>query len=115
MRGLFNRLQDEIDAREQQKGLSPIDLLDLPTELAAVIKKIVRKHGMSLPQIAKELDQSLEKTQKILDELVEKSYVRRVEVKEEIWDKAHFGRKAERKLSLGVWSALDGLMEQEEK
>lgn len=115
MAGLFNRLQDEIDARDQGEGLSPIDLLDMPEALAEVINHIIRKNGMKLEDIAEELGDTIEKTQNTLDELVEKGYVRRVEVKEEIWYKAQFGRKADKTLSMSIWSALDGVVEDEEK
>ena len=115
MGGLFDRLQDEIDSREQPDGLSPIDLLDMSPALAAVIQQIIRKNGMKLDQIATALDQSPQETQKALDELVEKGYVRRVEVKEDIWYKAHFGRKADKTLHDSVWAALDNIVEDEDK
>jgi DNA-binding MarR family transcriptional regulator len=115
MAGLFNRLQDELDSREQQDGISPIDLLDLPPALATIIKQIVRKNGMKLADIAKALNQSPEKAQKALDELVDKGYVRRVEVKEDIWYKAFFRRKADKPIGSGVWAALDGLVEEDDE
>ena len=115
MAGLFNRLQDELDAREKGEGLSPIDLLDMPEPLTAIINQIIRKNGMKLEDIAEELGQSPKATKKTLDELVDKGYVRQVEVKEELWYKAQFGRKADKTLSLSIWSALDGVVEDEEK
>ena len=116
MAGLFNRLQDEINARDTGAGLSPIDLLDMPESLATVVNHIIRKNGMKLEDIAAELEQSVEDTQTMLDELVTKGYVRRVEVgDEEIWYKAQFGRKADKALSLSTWSALDGVVEDEEQ
>jgi hypothetical protein len=108
MAGLFDRLQDEIDSQDQP-GISPIDLLELPSALAKVIREIIRKNGMKLADIATALEQSQEETQKALDELVEKGFVRRVEVKDELWYKARFGRKADKKLDKDLWSALDGL------
>jgi len=114
MAGLFDRLQDEINSREQPGGLSPIDLLDLPPTLASVIQKIIRKNGMKLEEIATALDQSPEETQRVLDQLVDKSYIRRVEVKHELWYKAYFGRKADKTLHRSVWSALDGLVGKED-
>jgi DNA-binding MarR family transcriptional regulator len=110
--GLFDRLQDEIDAHGQQEGLSPIDLLDLPPGLAAIVKKIVRRNGMSLTDIARELDQKVADAQAVLDELVAKKLMRKVEVNGEVWYKAHFARKADKKLSTGVWSALDNLLDE---
>ena len=53
-------------------------------------------------------------SQKALDEMVDKGYVRRIEVKNEFWYKAHFGRKADKKLHHSVWSALDQVIEEEE-
>jgi len=115
MGGLFDRLQDEIDSRDEPGGLSPIDLLDMSPALAAVIQQIIRKNGMRLDQIAAALDQSPQETQKVLDELVKKGFVRRIEVKEELWYKAHFGRKADKTLHQSVWAALDNVVEDEEQ
>ena len=108
--GLFNRLQDEIEARDSGKGLSPIDLLDMPEATATVINKIIRKNGMRLTDMAAELGQSPEETQNTLDSLVTKGYIRRIAVKNEVWYKAQFGRKADKVLSLSIWSSLDDVM-----
>jgi DNA-binding IclR family transcriptional regulator len=113
--GLFDRLQDEIDARGRQEGLSPIDLLDMSPGLAAIAKKIVRRNGLSLAEIATEMGQTPEEAQAVLDELVSKGLVRKVEVSGEIWYKAHFARKADKKLSTGVWNALDNLLDQSQE
>lgn len=115
MAGLFDRLQDELDSREQSDGLSPIDLLDLPPKLTAVIQQIVRKNGMKLDEIAAALEQNVDETQETLDELVGKGFVRRIEVKGELWYKAKFGRKADKIVHQSVWSALDGLIEEEDQ
>lgn len=113
MSGLFDRLQDEINARGEPEGLSPIDLLDLPVELAAIVKKIVRRNGMPLTEIAEDLQQTPEAAIATLAELVQKKFMRRIEVKGEIWYKAQFARKPDKKLSQGVWSVLDNLLDQE--
>lgn len=109
MSGLYQRLQGEIEAREGGAGLSPIDLLDMPQALAEAINRIIRNNGMRLHEVAQELNQTLDETKAILDQLVTKGFARRIEVKNEIWYKAHFGRKADKVLSLGIWSALGGL------
>ncbi len=115
MAGLFNRLQDEIDARDENIGLSPIDLLDMPEALATVINRIIRKNGMNLEAIAKELGQPIEDTKATLDKLVDKGFVRRIEVRDETWYKAQFGRKADKVLSTTIWSSLDDVVEEEHK
>lgn len=111
MSGLFDRLQGEIEARERQEGLSPIDLLDLPPALATITKKIVRKNGMSLTDIAEEMGKPPEEAAAMLEELVVKGFMRRVEVSDEIWYKAFFARKPDKKLTSGVWSALDNILD----
>ena len=115
MAGLFDRLQREIETQEESKGLSPIDLLDLPPDLAPIIRQIVRKNGMELTEIAETLGQTLDEAQKMLDELVEKKYIRRVEVQQKLWYKAQFGRKADRPVDKTVWSVLNSMIEQEEE
>jgi hypothetical protein len=113
MGSLFDRLQDEIDSRENQEGISPADLLDMPPGLAAVVKQIVRRNGMNLHDVAELLNETPEAAQKTLDDLVKKGYVRKVQVKDQVWYKAHFGRRRSR-LSSDIWSALDEAVESEE-
>jgi DNA-binding MarR family transcriptional regulator len=114
MGSLFDRLQDEIDSRENQDGISPADLLDMPAGLAIVVKQIVRRNGMKLSEVAELLDESPEAAQKMLDDLVTKGYVRQIEVKDEVWYKAYFGRRRSR-LSSDFWSALDDAVDQDDK
>jgi len=113
MGSLFDRLQDEIDSRDSQEGISPADLLDMPAGLAIVVKQIVRRNGMKLSEVAELLDESPEAAQKMLDDLVAKGYVRQIDVKGVVWYKAHFGRRRSR-LSSDIWSALDDAVETEE-
>jgi predicted ArsR family transcriptional regulator len=115
MSNLFDRLQDEINSQESQEGISPVDLLDLPASISKIIKKIIRRNGMKLEEIAQELDQSVEQAKESLDELVAKGYVRQVEVKEVIWYKARFAQKRNRTLSAGFWSALGTLTDSDEE
>ncbi len=105
--GLFERLQDEIKARDNVGGLSPIDLLDMPEAVAAIINAIVRNNGLQLNKIAELVNLPENQTQKLLDELLEKNFVRKVQVKDKIWYKAQFKRKAEGNNRTGIWSVLD--------
>jgi hypothetical protein len=109
MTNLFNRLQDEIDARNRQDGLSPIDLLDMPETLASVINIIIRKNGATVDYVSDILDQPTEATKTMLADLVAKGFVREVVVKNQIWYKASFGRKPDNVGTSGLWSMLDEL------
>jgi DNA-binding MarR family transcriptional regulator len=111
MAGLFNRLQDEIDARNKQDGLSPIDLLDMPEAMASVVNVIIRNNGATLSTISELVGQSPDVTKPLLEDLVDKGFVRVVNVKDQVWYKASFGRKADNSGSSGLWSMLDELTE----
>ncbi|MCB9102560.1 MAG: hypothetical protein H6632_23695 [Anaerolineales bacterium] len=114
MGGIFDRLQDDLDARNNKKGLSPVDLLDMPQDLADLINQIIRRNGMKLEDVAQNLNQSIEKAEQTLDKLVEKGYIRRVKVKQEVWYKAQFGRKADKVVSDNIWSKLDNIFKDEQ-
>jgi predicted ArsR family transcriptional regulator len=109
MSGLFDRLQDEIEANESGAGISPVDLLDLPQEIATVIKQIIRRNGMKLAQVAEALQKPPAEVQEMLDELVSKGSVRQVQVKGEIWYKARFAKKRSRSRTSDFWRTLDVL------
>lgn len=110
MSELFERLQEELKTLKQRDGLSPSDLLGLPPALAAILRKIMRQNGMKLAEIATEVNQPPENTQKFLDELVDKGYLRQVQGKQEVVYKANFGDKKARRSqdrTRDIWSALD--------
>jgi len=111
MAGLFERLQEEIDSQDQQKGLAPTDLLDLSPALSNIIKQIVRQNGMPLVDLAAELDQPADEVKVLLAELVKKGFVRQVQVKNEVWYKAYFKRRPGKAGTTIVWSMLDKLVE----
>lgn len=115
MAGRPDRLQGELDAPDQNNGLSPIDLLDIPEGLAAVVNRVIRSKGMKAEDIAKEIGKSDLEARQLLDDLVEKGYLRRVELDAEIWYKVQFGRKADKALSQHLWSALDSAADEEER
>jgi class 3 adenylate cyclase/tetratricopeptide (TPR) repeat protein len=109
-----NRLLDSYDVWLQkfvtavlQLGMSTIDLLDMPASHSKIINKLARKHQMSLSDVAEALKQLPAEIQPILDELVEKGHIKQTTIRNEVLYKARFARKAKKKLSADVWSALD--------
>ena len=71
--GLFDRLQDEIDARGRQEGLSPIDLLDLPPGLATNCQKNCPPKWDEPDRNCRGHGPDLDEAQAVLDELVPKA------------------------------------------
>jgi DNA-binding MarR family transcriptional regulator len=116
MSEVLEQLNDAVDALPAQDGLSPSGLLELPSELANIIRQLVRSNGMSLSEIAITLNHAPEGIRRILDTLVEKGYIRRIKIQQEFWYKARFKRKADKISSPErgqVNSLLDDLIHEE--
>ncbi len=90
-----------------QLGMSTIDLLDMASTESEIINKLVRKSTMTLPEIAEAVQKPLSQVEIILNELVEHGHVKAIMSKQQVFYKARFSRKSEKKLSSELWSALD--------
>ncbi|MBN1810493.1 MAG: MarR family transcriptional regulator [Anaerolineae bacterium] len=104
--GIFNRIQKEIDARDQQEGISPADLLDLPPALRRLMNRITRGGEITVEAAAEQLEETPANARQMLNSLVEKGYLEREE-REEGWVyRTRFARKRGRDIPAGIWSAL---------
>jgi len=88
-------------------GMSTIDLLDMPTEQSELVNKLTRKRRMTVAQLAEFLQKPVTQVQLMLNDLMKKGHVKQIKIKGQVWYKAQFARKAKKKLSSEVWSALD--------
>lgn len=105
--GMFNRIQNEIEAREKQEGISPADLLELSPPLRRLISHITREGDMTIATVAEHLGEPLAETRKLLDGLVEKGYLEREKRQEDWVYRTRFARKRGRDIPVGIWSALE--------
>jgi predicted ArsR family transcriptional regulator len=104
--GIFDRVQKEIDARDKQEGITPADLLDLPSSLRRLMNRITRGGEITVEAAAELLDETPANARQMLNALVEKGYLERVE-KDEGWIyRTRFARKRGREIPAGMWSAL---------
>jgi DNA-binding MarR family transcriptional regulator len=106
MASLFDRLQSEIEARQRVKGITPADLLDLSPELRRIINMIMRQKEMGLAEIVFELDMRPSEARGLLDTLVEKGYLKAIEVEGELRYKTFFALRRGREMPLNVWDSL---------
>lgn len=56
MSSLFDKLQNELDIREKQGGITALDLTELPAPLRKVMRTMLRKIELSKPEIAELFD-----------------------------------------------------------
>jgi DNA-binding MarR family transcriptional regulator len=104
--GIFDRVQKEIDARDKQEGITPADLLDLSSALRRLMNRITRGGEITVEEAAELLEETPANARQMLNALVEKGYLERVE-KEEGWVyRTRFARKRGREIPAGIWSAL---------
>ena len=89
-----------------QRPASPVDLLTLPAESLALVRIIMRRPKLNLDQIAAKAKQSPEKVQSILNDLLDRGYIRQIETDEFPVFQANFERKREKPSSVDIWSAL---------
>ena len=109
--GLFNRLQGELDARERSQGLRMSDLLVLPEALAGVLQWMLRQGGVTLTDVTAFLDQDETAARTVLATLVEKGFVREIEMRGETTYRVRLAPVRGRKLPEGLWQALDDKVE----
>jgi hypothetical protein len=111
-KSLFDRLQGELEARDKAAGLSMADLLELPETLRLLVNWIMRQREVNLSQAAAFLGQDEAASQTLLATLVEKGFVRELQVRGELCYRVRLAPKRKREVSLDVWRALDDRLEE---
>lgn len=112
--GIFDRIQGELEGKEQQEGITPADLLELSAPLRKLLRRIIRHGHITADEAAEHLQESPANTGKMLDKLVEKGYLEREAQKEGWVYRIRFGHKRGRQLPAGIWSALGQRIKEEE-
>jgi hypothetical protein len=104
--GLFDRLQDELERRERSEGVSPLDVLELPEDLRAVLQLIARRGAMTAREVAADTGAELEPTQALLASLEQKGFLRVTDATGEPTYKRYLGHRRARTVPLNIWDAL---------
>ena len=106
MDGIWGRVQAEVEAREGRKGMSPYDLLELPKEQRALMRKLLKQRIISLHDAAAELQQSDAEAARTLSDLVEKTFLVEFEKQGEKHYKILMARKEGKELPFNIWDEL---------
>ena len=70
----FADLQRQLAGLASVKGITPVDILQLPDSLTPAVRKMMR-HGLTLAELADELDLPLDQARRVGDVLVEKGFL----------------------------------------
>jgi len=117
MSKLFDRLQKELDGRQEEAkdGISVLDIVDLPTSLRKIMRFVLRKTKLAYTysEIAAEMKgfdrQELDQT---LAALVKQDWLIRFGEDENATYKVNLSRKRGSALGANFWSAIDKKIEE---
>lgn len=114
MSGLFDRLGQELQAREKACGLSMADVLTLPDELRRLFNWMMRQEEVGLAEVAAHIGQDESKARKLIADLVERCFVREIPIGGETRYRVRLAQKRGREVPLNIWQALGEKTEKEE-
>jgi DNA-binding transcriptional ArsR family regulator len=114
MSDLFDRLQNELDIRAKEDGITALDLTELPTPLRKIMRKMLRAlelNKQEIAQILSELPQEEQKEVKnlaeALDILTKQGWLIELGEGESVRYKANLRRKRGSELAADIFNKLD--------
>ncbi len=114
MAGVFDRLQNQIDDKRKEGGITALDLADLPPALRRIMRLMLRKLQMNYPQLCEAMDNMPENERlsradlnASLEALTQQAWLTRLGEGERAVYKVNLRAKAGSTLAGGIWSALD--------
>lgn len=110
--GLFNRVQGELEAREKSPGLTMADLLTLPEHQADLLNWMMRQAEIPLVEVAAFLGQDEEQARAILTNLIQRGFVREIEMRDVTTYRVRLAPRRGRHMPLNLWQALEDKVEE---
>lgn len=114
-KGLFDRLQGELEARERSPGLSMSDLLTLPEPLSSLLNWMIRQGPAAFADIVAFLGEDEAHARLVLADLLDKGFIREFEIHGVTQYRVRLAPKRGRALPANLWQALSDKVEGEEE
>ncbi len=105
--GLFNRLQGELEAREQSPGLRLSDLLDLPEPVCGLLNWMIRQRQVALADVAAWLGQEQVQAREILEDLLGQGLIREIEMRGVTTYRVRLAPKRAKTATSSLWNLLE--------
>jgi hypothetical protein len=119
MSGVFDRLQKEIEDKQKDGGITPLDMVDLPPALRKIMRVMLRRVQMSYPELTEAMKSVPEKErlssselEEAIATLVEQSWLMKIGEGERAIYKVNLRRKSGSTLASGIWQALDSKLKE---
>ncbi len=113
--GMFDRLDNELDARDKSPGLNMADLLTMPEPQRGLLRWMMRQRAVPYADIVAFLGGDEEQTRLVLAGLVDGGMVRAFELRGVQQYSVRLAPKKGRKLPGNLWQALSDKVEGEEE
>ncbi len=111
--GVFDRLQQQLDVRKREEGISAIEIADLPPNLRKVMRLMLREVVLKYTDLCVELEAmpkvdrpTRRELDQALDVLVEQNWLIRYDEGEFISYRVNLRRKAGSQLDQDIWRSL---------
>jgi hypothetical protein len=114
-RGLFDRVEGELAAREKSPGLSMADLLTLPEPQSGLLKWMTRQRAVAYEDVVAFLGGDEAQARRVLAELLEKGWILELEIRGVTQYRVRLAPKRGRALPGNLWQALSDKVEGEEE
>ncbi len=122
MPGVFDRLNKEIEDKNKEGGITPLDLAGLPPALRKIMRLMLRELQLSYPQLCNVMDGmpdadrlSRDDLDSALLTLTQQFWLIRIGEGEKAIYKVNLRRKAGSTLASGIWASLDGKLKDKPK
>ena len=120
--GVFDRLQQQLDIRKREEGISALEIADLPPGLRKVMRLMLREVVMKYTDLCTAVEAMPEASRPnraeldaALNTLVEQNWLTRYGEGEFTNYRVNLRRKAGSQLGQDIWSALDAKIDTERK
>lgn len=114
MAGVFDRLQNKIEDKQKEGGITALDLADLSPSLRKIMRLMLRRLQLSYPQLCAAMEEMPEAERlprgdlnKALDTLYEQAWLVRLGQGEKAIYKVNLRPKSGSTLASGIWNSLD--------
>ena len=114
MAGIFDRLQNQINDKNKEGGITALDLADLPPALRKIMRLMLRRLQMNYPQLCEAMD-GLPEAERLsradldqsLESLTMQAWLIRLGEGPKAVYKVNLKAKSGSSLASGIWSSLD--------
>ena len=113
-KGLFHRVEGELEAREKSPGLSMSELLTLPEPVSSLLGWMMRQGSTTFADVVTFLGGEEAQTRLVLADLLGKGYIREIEIRGVTQYRVRLAPKRGRALPSNLWQALSDKVEGEE-